>query len=174
MRWKAPVLSFHCGRIDRELRLAGRGLLLLPSFFCGEGAICLSNPARPPVLVYPIDHRPGGAARTPPRNGTRRSLDALLGRTRAAALGTIAGGCTTGELAVKVGISAASASEHATVLREAGLIETRRRHRNAYHSITRLGATLLGEGWSGAAGAGAAGRNRAADAIGRIAPAHGH
>src|SRR5487761_1249808 len=38
MRWKAPVLSFHCGRIDRELRLAGRGLLLLPSFFCGEGA----------------------------------------------------------------------------------------------------------------------------------------
>jgi DNA-binding transcriptional ArsR family regulator len=71
-------------------------------------------------------------------------LAALLGRTRAAVLETVSSPCTASELARQTGISLASASQHATVLREAGLLTTTR-HRNAVmHTTTALGAALLG------------------------------
>jgi DNA-binding transcriptional ArsR family regulator len=44
-----------------------------------------------------------------------------------------------------VGISPASASEHAKVLRDAYLIETSREGRAVRHSLTPLGATMLGQ-----------------------------
>ena len=51
----------------------------------------------------------------------------------------------TAELADTVGISQASASEHAKVLRDANLIETRREGRSVRHSLTPLGRTMLGQ-----------------------------
>jgi DNA-binding transcriptional ArsR family regulator len=44
-----------------------------------------------------------------------------------------------------VGISPASASEHAKVLREAYLIQTCREGRSVRHSLTPLGRTILGQ-----------------------------
>ena len=103
-------------------------------------------PAAPPWLVLPPadgrlgqaglwDGRPRGAA-----------LSALVGRNRAAVLGAIAGGCTTTELAGRVGISLASASQHASVLRDAGLITTHRQGSAVLHVLTPLGAELLKAG----------------------------
>ena len=43
------------------------------------------------------------------------------------------------------GISPASASEHAKVLRESFLIDTRREGRAVRHSLTGLGHSLLGQ-----------------------------
>jgi DNA-binding MarR family transcriptional regulator len=51
----------------------------------------------------------------------------------------------TAELAGVVGISPASASEHAKVLREVYLIETLRHGRAVRHSLTPLGRTMLGQ-----------------------------
>jgi DNA-binding transcriptional ArsR family regulator len=51
----------------------------------------------------------------------------------------------TADLAAAVGISPASASEHAKVLREAYLTETRRAGRSVRHSLTPLGRTMLGQ-----------------------------
>jgi DNA-binding transcriptional ArsR family regulator len=82
------------------------------------------------------DHRrPRGAA-----------LAALVGRNRAAVLRATAHGCTTTELADRVGISLASASQHASVLRDAGLITTRRQGSAVLHVLTPLGAELLQAG----------------------------
>nr|WP_273482911.1 helix-turn-helix domain-containing protein [Kribbella italica] len=50
----------------------------------------------------------------------------------------------TSDLARSCGISASAASEHARVLREAGLVTTDR-SRRAMHSITPAGTTLLGD-----------------------------
>ncbi|NUR59528.1 MAG: helix-turn-helix transcriptional regulator [Catenulispora sp.] len=50
---------------------------------------------------------------------------------------------TTGKLAHDLGISPASASQHASALREAGLIVTRREGKAAWHECTALGAELL-------------------------------
>ena len=82
----------------------------------------------------PIENRP--------RLG--RGLAALLGPTRAAVLRALAAPRGTVELAAAVGISPASASEHAKVLRDAHLIETRREGRAVRHSLTAVGRTILG------------------------------
>ncbi|MFC5089908.1 hypothetical protein [Amycolatopsis plumensis] len=51
----------------------------------------------------------------------------------------------TTEVAAAVYTSLASASQHTTVLREAGLITTAREPAGAIHRLTRLGASLLTE-----------------------------
>jgi 1-aminocyclopropane-1-carboxylate deaminase len=79
-------------------------------------------------------------------NHTRQVAAALVGRNRAAVLRTIADGCSTTELADRVGISLAAASQHASVLRDAGLITTHRRGSAVLHVLTPLGAELLQAG----------------------------
>ncbi len=126
--------------MDRYLHLNGRGLLLLPSFFCRRTPVTFQNPQLTPVLVYPVRH----PARAAPTVATApRSLGKLVGQTRSAVLGSIGGGCTTSELARRAGVSAASASQHAGVLREAGLVLTLRHGSAVLHTLTPLGAALL-------------------------------
>ncbi|WP_230860457.1 winged helix-turn-helix domain-containing protein [Actinoplanes aureus] len=73
------------------------------------------------------------------------ALASLIGRTRARVLAEIgaAGGHTTTEIARRLLISPASASEHAYALRAAGLISTERAGVCVEHRITRLGRALL-------------------------------
>jgi len=73
------------------------------------------------------------------------ALAALLGPTRAAVLRALRTPRGTAELAQEVRISPASASEHAKVLRDAHLIETSRAGRSVRHSLTMLGAAMLGQ-----------------------------
>jgi predicted transcriptional regulator len=149
IRWRPPVLEVLVPFHD-EVHLGGRGLVLVPSVFVGEMPSLHYNPndpAAPPWLVLPpaddrVDRRrlwdeprPRGAA-----------LAALVGRNRAAVLSAIAHGCTTTELAGRVGISLAAASQHASVLRNAGLITTRRQGSAVLHVLTPLGAELLRAG----------------------------
>lgn len=148
IRWEQPVLHIALRR-NGDIRLHGQGLLLLPSFFCWRDPITLYDPDLPPVLVYPIEHDLSWASSTAGRHAdsaASRRLAALLGRTRAAALQTIDSGCTTTGLARRLSISPASASEHATVLREAGLIITQRDGNAVHHTLTPLGNELLNEG----------------------------
>ncbi|GAA2351063.1 winged helix-turn-helix domain-containing protein [Streptomyces sp. XM4011] len=135
LRWEAPVLAADYP-VPRELRLDGRGLLLIPSFFCWRHPVTFYDDGPRPVLVYPIQHTaaPGPAA---------AALGRLIGGTRARVLRCVGHGATTGELARRAGISAASASEHAGVLREAGLLVSVRRGNEVLHSLTPLGTELL-------------------------------
>jgi len=80
----------------------------------------------------------------PPGND---NLAALLGPTRAAVLHALREPHSTADLAGTLGISPASASEHAKVLRDAYLVETRREGRSVRHSLTPLGRTILGQLW---------------------------
>jgi Helix-turn-helix domain len=149
IRWRPPVLEVLVP-FQAEVHLDGRGIVLVPSVFVGEAPMLHSNPSDPadaPWLIMPPaddrvdrrrlwDHsRPRGAA-----------LAALVGRNRAAVLSAVAHGCTTTELADRVGISLASASQHASVLRNAGLITTRRQGSAVLHVLTPLGAELLQAG----------------------------
>ncbi|MFC8590454.1 ArsR/SmtB family transcription factor [Streptomyces atroolivaceus] len=144
IRWRAPVLEADYP-VDRELRLDGRGLLLQPSFFCRGTPVVYRDPALPPVLVYPVTH-PGAPASADP--GTGPWLGRLVGHTRSAVLRSIGNGCTTSELARRTGVSLASASQHACVLREAGLVRTLRHGSSVLHTLTPLGAALIRGGAS--------------------------
>ncbi|MCM0678944.1 winged helix-turn-helix domain-containing protein [Micromonospora phytophila] len=149
VRWESGVLEIHDYPHSRELHLDGRGLLLVPSFFCARTPVALLDPTLPPVLVYPVDRLGGlapaageGAGPGSPGAG-REALAALLGRTRAAVLEASDAGCTTGEVARRLHISPAAASQHTTVLRNAGLLVSHRDRNTVLHTLTPLGRAML-------------------------------
>lgn len=137
--WKSPILTSitPCGESEvNDIRLDGRGLILYPTAFTLLGMI-VDQPDRTPVLFYPAldngyDDQPDPSA-----------LADLLGRTRAEVLAAVGFGSSTTELARRTGISPASASEHAAVLRRSGLLETRRSGQSAIHTLTPLARKLL-------------------------------
>ncbi|MFI5980216.1 ArsR/SmtB family transcription factor [Streptomyces sp. NPDC051555] len=150
IRWTSPVLQVPCAT-DADLRLDGRGLLLVPTFFWPGPLVLLDNadPGQPLVLRYPVardlaDYRavwaagdagaePGGA------------LAALLGATRARTLRAASTPAGTSELARRTRTSPATASHHAGVLRAAGLLTTERAGSAVRHALTPLGRALLGD-----------------------------
>lgn len=138
LRWEPSVLS-AVYPVDRDVYLGGRGLLLVPSYFCRRTPVALVDDQLLPVLVYPA-HPP-----VRERTGTPHArLAPLLGHTRAAVLQTLRAPCTTTELAELAGVSLSSASEHAAVLRRAGLVASVRERQRVRHILTNLGADLLG------------------------------
>jgi DNA-binding transcriptional ArsR family regulator len=156
-RWSSGVLELPtAGRwalAPVRAQLNGRGLILVPSVLCPIGPVPFFpyDGDGPAVLLYPMQSDLATQHRwwSPRPNGSRRSsLAALLGRTRAAALEAIAHGCTTTELAKRLGVSAANASQHATALRGAGLVTSLRDRNRMMHSLTPLGADLLEAGGS--------------------------
>jgi len=137
--WHRPVLSFDYP-LDRDLHLNGRGLLLIPSYFCLRYPVSLADPDLRPVLVYPVTPR----ARL---LGAPRSVDdhlgALLGHTRAAILRSLVRMATTTDLARRVDVSPATVSHHTAILRNTGLVTTRRDHTFVTHMLTPLGLRML-------------------------------
>lgn len=130
---------------DYEVRLGGRGLLLMPSPFWTGRPLIAPGPDGPDgayLLMYPA-LTPLPLAGPGPAQG---ALDALLGRTRAAVLQELVRQRTTSELARDLDISLPSVSEHTRTLRAAGLITTERDGRAVLHSVTRLGVDLLHSG----------------------------
>lgn len=132
--WDPPVLRVP-SRYSYDVSLCGRGLLLVPSYFA-EASVLVYPTDGPIALVYPMDHADRSA-------GSEDTLGPLLGRTRAAALAALRDPATTTALAERLGVSLASASQHATVLRNAGLISTSRIGGAVMHTVTPLGTTLL-------------------------------
>jgi DNA-binding transcriptional ArsR family regulator len=139
MRWESPVLEVDVP-YEQSLHLAGRGLLLVPSYLSWGTPDVLRDTSLPPVLVYPVAHdlALGAAARA-----AETGLTALIGQTRTSVLESIGDGRTTSELARRVGVSVASVSQHTAVLREARLIHSIRAGKAVLHTITPLGAALL-------------------------------
>ncbi|MBB2937051.1 hypothetical protein FHX82_004115 [Amycolatopsis bartoniae] len=134
-RWTPPVLECLYP-VDRDLELGGRGLQLIPSYFCHANPVTFIDSELPPVLVYPAADLPV------PRDGTA-SLVALLGETRAQVLRALSVPRSTTSVARHVVTSAASASKHAAVLREAGLVTSTREGHAVLHQVTPLGRALL-------------------------------
>jgi DNA-binding transcriptional ArsR family regulator len=145
-QWQAPVLELPLER-HSEVRLGGRGLLLTPSLFLSSRSCVLVEAhgrARRPVLVFPTPPDRAGAKLLWESDAQgQQALSALIGRTRAAILDALTESQTTGELAGRLGITAAGISQHTSVLRRAGLITTRRNRNMALHNLTALGVALL-------------------------------
>ncbi|MEV6983291.1 transcriptional regulator [Sphaerisporangium sp. NPDC051017] len=140
MRWRRPVLEVRYA-VERDLYLQGRGLRLVPSFFCCGSPVSLADQDLPPVLVYPIaqEHRWETITCVDPGE----SLADLMGTTRAAVLAALAHSASTTQLATKLHTSLASMSRHTKTLRQAGLITSTRHGPAVLHDLTPLGRKLL-------------------------------
>ncbi|GIF23812.1 DNA-binding transcriptional ArsR family regulator [Actinoplanes tereljensis] len=151
LRWSPPVLEmpkYHPSSLEKntDIYLEGRGLVVVPSLFAAADPGVFTPWGDGPVqLIYqvPLDAPTALRLWRDPGTPDDRAVSTLLGTTRAAALRVVAGGCTTSELARRLNISPGGASQHATVLRESGLIISRRHRNTMRHTITRLGLDLL-------------------------------
>ncbi|MGW2227214.1 hypothetical protein [Streptomyces formicae] len=144
----APAVATGTGHGTAEFpyapQRAAEGLLIVPSWTAETPALLCGGEL--PVLRYParngFDLR-AESERSAPRP---RAITALIGRARSHALASIGTGCSTTELADRLGVGAATASSHATALRRAGLIVTVRRGKRVEHLLTDLGSRLLNAG----------------------------
>ncbi|MFG2892261.1 ArsR/SmtB family transcription factor [Streptomyces sp. NPDC048248] len=144
--WRGPVLEIQDGP-DRDIRLDGRGLLLCPSVFLPVRAVRVVACERATgmaALVFALPVAALAADLWDGSPGSSQALSALVGQTRAAALRALTASCTTGQLAARLGISSAGASQHTTILRKSGLITSRRVRNHVLHTVTPLGMALLG------------------------------
>jgi DNA-binding transcriptional ArsR family regulator len=145
LRWDGDGLE-RTG-FDGEYSLNGHGMILMPSaFWAGDPVFSLNDGTSPSVLMYaaqPNGPLAGDGFAADP--AAADSLAALVGPTRAAVLRALGKPRGTADLATTVGVSPATASEHAKVLRDASLIETRREGRTVRHSLTALGRTIVGQ-----------------------------
>ncbi|GAA3213687.1 DUF5937 family protein [Streptomyces thermocoprophilus] len=121
-----------------DVRLEGRGMVLLPTLFA-RGAQPLIDPTRPPVMMYPARGRGTLSEEPPPVTG--EALVRLLGRPRARLLLLLAEPASTTELAHRLGVTPGAVSQHLTVLYDAGLLTRTRSGR-----IVRYARTALGDG----------------------------
>ena len=142
-RWDGSALHIP---IDSRLRidLRGRGVTLIPSVFWRGRPMFTRHPDGSLVILYPAaTPLPLAANGNGAGDSSRSSVVALLGSNRAGVLAAARSASTTTELARAAGVSLASASEHATILRNAGLITSTRDGRQVSHAVTWLGQQLL-------------------------------
>ncbi|MCP3804944.1 helix-turn-helix domain-containing protein [Allokutzneria sp. A3M-2-11 16] len=116
------------------------GLVFAPSCLLPGTLVITASPGEPVTVVYPA---PVAILRARTGRPTTDSLSALLGSRRAAVLRAAAVPRGTTELAAQAGISLSSASEHASALRNAGLIMTTRAGRKVLHTATELADSLM-------------------------------
>ncbi|MCF3137550.1 hypothetical protein [Streptomyces olivochromogenes] len=140
IRWDGGELRLNT-LVDAEECLEGRPLIFQPTALATR---IMFDPLADSVTVnYPA--AAGTITRDPELGAPPPALMSLLGTTRAAALVTIVRtpALTTGRLALALGVSAAAASRHASVLRDSGLITTIRNGQTVHHTPTRLGTDLV-------------------------------
>ncbi|MGH3281282.1 MAG: DUF5937 family protein, partial [Trebonia sp.] len=142
-RWTGRALVIDRPGQDRH-RLAGAGLLLMPSVFVWPSlAITIDPPARP-SLAYPA--RGIAELWQPTQTSQSTALARLLGQTRAALLQSLAEPASTQTLARRHGLAPSTVSEHLTALRDARLVTSRRHRHTVMYQRTPLGAQLTGPG----------------------------
>lgn len=145
VQWTPPVLTARYPA-DLTIDLGGRGLTLIPSFFCEGLPVTLANVELDPVLVYPINPPPQWMQPDEFVEGTDRHLAALIGAPRAALLRALTRPLDTTRLAARTGLSLSSTSEHTAILRNSGLVRSTRKGRHVVHTLTPLGRRILAGG----------------------------
>ncbi|WP_405786825.1 winged helix-turn-helix domain-containing protein [Streptomyces sp. NBC_00029] len=142
-----PGVAWHAGGIEigffrgGTVRLAGDGLLLIPSVFVGHIAAHMEDPW-PRTLVYPARGTAAlwGEQATVPQPD---SLTALVGRARARLLLALDGPASTSHLARSLAMAPGAVGDHLAILRGAGLLVRARSGRSVLYRRTPLGEALV-------------------------------
>jgi DNA-binding HxlR family transcriptional regulator len=138
-RWTGRAIVIDRADAKRR-RLAGAGLIIMPSVFVWPDLTVVIDPPAQAALIYPA--RGIAELWQPARTAHSNALAALLGRTRAALLESLAEPASTHTLALRHNLAPSTVSQHLVALHQARLV-TRRRHRHTVlYQQTPLGAEL--------------------------------
>lgn len=142
LSWSDGTLTLR-RRSEHDRELAGDGLLLIPSAFNWPHVAGGFTAPWQPALVYPV-RGIGSLWQTP--KAPSDALARLLGRGRAAILGSLDEPASTTALAARHRLALSSVSAHLSVLRDAGLLTSRRQGHQVLYERTALGTALAGAG----------------------------
>ena len=123
-----------------EAGSVGRGLVLVPSVFFWPEAGSPFDPPWQPTVVYPARGIGGLWAESGPTASA--ALVRLLGANRAAILSALDAPTTTTALAHRHAMAMSSVSAHLAVLRDAGLLASRRYGHQVLYERTPLGIAV--------------------------------
>ncbi|QKZ24105.1 ArsR/SmtB family transcription factor [Streptomyces chartreusis] len=151
--WATTIESLHPGIAWRDggieigffrggtVRLAGDGLLLIPSVCVGHIAAHLEDPW-PRTLVYRARGTAAlwGEQETVPQPD---ALTALVGRSRARLLLALDAPASTSHLARSLAMAPGAVGDHLAILRGAGLLVRARSGRSVLYRRTPLGEALV-------------------------------
>ncbi|MFC4030833.1 DUF5937 family protein [Streptomyces polygonati] len=145
-----PQLSWSDGALTAAVHTprlpepAGQGLVLVPSVFFWPEAGSAFDPPWQPTVVYPARGIGGLWAETGPAAST--ALIRLLGANRAAILTSLDAPTTTTALSHRHALAMSSISGHLVVLRDAGLLASRRYGHQVLYERTPLGVAVASGG----------------------------
>lgn len=145
--WADDTLVFRGSAHGITEDVRGRGLVLIPSVFAWPDMVAITDPPMQPTLFYPA--RRVGTLWPPAPARAPGALGDLLGRARAGLLRALAEEASTTTLARRVGLGLPTTSTHLKVLRDNGLVTSRRAGREVLHRRTALGAALAATPTSG-------------------------
>ncbi|MEU4192179.1 helix-turn-helix domain-containing protein [Kribbella sp. NPDC026611] len=143
-----PSIRYSADRIEIDrpfccdgVPMAGQGVLLVPCVFTWPAGLAVTSAPHVPTITYP----PRGLGRLweSQRDTTESPLADLVGRTRAAIVGHLDLPMSTTHLAHQLGVSAPTLSVHLSILRNAGVVDSRRDGRAVLYYRTPLGSQLL-------------------------------
>ncbi|WP_234660929.1 ArsR/SmtB family transcription factor [Agromyces marinus] len=142
--WHDGALRVRLTQHSEVLDCRGTGIVLVPSVLGGTGPMVLTEPPAQPTVFYPAQ----GVTENWATDATALAdaLGALLGSARAAILLGAHDARTTSQVAADVGLAISTASHHLGVLRDAGLVASRRDGARVLHLRTPLGEALVGAG----------------------------
>ncbi|MEV5612694.1 DUF5937 family protein [Streptomyces sp. NPDC052225] len=146
LTWSGEVLTLVASHNYRawptaDIRIAGRGLVLVPTLFC-HGAHTMIDAELPPLLSYPARGRATISETPPPASDA--SLTRLLGTARARLLRLLAEPASTTELAHRLDVTPGAVSQHLSILYDAGLLTRTRSGRSVRYVRSELGERLAG------------------------------
>jgi DNA-binding transcriptional ArsR family regulator len=125
----------------QEARTGGEGLLLVPSVFVAPSFLLYLDTPPTPAVIYPA--RGTALLWHAQRSTPSANLQELLGATRADLLLALVTPLTTGQLARRASFTQGAVSQHIGALRRAGVVETHRQGRLAFHQLTQAGQELV-------------------------------
>lgn len=143
-----PSVTFRGDRIEVDKPyccdgqpLPGQGLLLIPCVFTWPTTLQITAAPHLPTMTYP----PRGLGRLweSQEDLSESPLADLVGKTRAAIVSHLDLPLSTTHLAHQLGVSAPTLSVHLSILRNAGVVDSRRDGRTVLYSRTTLGNHLL-------------------------------
>ncbi|HEY3509521.1 MAG TPA: winged helix-turn-helix domain-containing protein [Kribbella sp.] len=143
-----PSIHYRSDRIEIDRPyccdgepMTGQGVLLVPCVFTWPAGLAVTAAPHVPTITYP----PRGLGRLwEDRQDTADSpLADLVGRTRAAIVSHLDLPMSTTHLANQLGVSAPTLSVHLGILRNAGVVASRRDGRTVLYHRTSLGSQLL-------------------------------
>jgi hypothetical protein len=139
VQWRGDRLEINQKHQD-TIELGGRGLLLVPSAFLWGRPLVISDEPWLPTVIYPA-RGVGTLWESGPT--TPEALAALVGKTRASLLTALEAPRSTTEIARRLGVSPGGVSQHLSVLRDGGLVVSRRDGRSVLYVRTQLADALV-------------------------------